>query len=196
MRVAVAVTAVLCGFVLSSCGSGSSVESDYAVFASVEALVETADVAVVGTLGESLGTELDGGGDPEEPGDRSGLVMEFFSFHVDSVVSGSAPDSIVVAWPDLDQSSVDGASPVEPGQRFLLFLRHRDPETAPGVESFDSFFVPVSGDNGVFDVEDGVATARSEGVRSLAADGDPVAAGRFEVPLDQLVAEFSSGSRG
>lgn len=45
---------------------------------SIEALAASVDLVGVGTLGESLGTELDGGGDPEDGRDASGLVMGFF----------------------------------------------------------------------------------------------------------------------
>lgn len=197
-----ALTGALLGVILAaplaSCASsnGVSVEADYQTLQSIEALAASADLVVVGTLGESLGTELDGGGDPEDGGEASGLVMEFFGVTVDQTLVGASPDPLVVAWPEMDDVSVEGATPVEPGQQLVLFLRHRDSESAPGIESFDSFYVPVSGDNGVFDVVDGTATARSAEVHSLRSAAPAATDEAFSVPVEQLTRLMADGAPG
>jgi len=86
----------------------------------------------------------------------------------------------------------DQESPLKEGEHVVLLLQHRDPSTAPGLTP-DSFHVPMSGDNGVFDVEGSVATPRLGAVRGLHGDDveagpTPERAGSFDLAdIDRVV---------
>ncbi len=153
---------------LSGCAAGPRhVEADYAVHDTVARLSATSDAVVVGRIGDVVSREIDGGGDDEtQPG--AGLPMAFYRVDVTRSLAGGAPRSVVVAWPDPDQVRMEGATPVRKSQQLLLFLEHVGPGEAPGVTSVGEFYVPVSGDNGVFDVSSrGAVAARSDAVRGL-----------------------------
>jgi hypothetical protein len=157
---------------------------DYEVYPSVEALVASADLVVEGKVGPVVMREIDRGGDPEvdpETGEKiPGVPMAFSEVTITNVLWASprvealTAETILVATVDSELIVTNQESPLNEGEQVMLFLRRRDPSTAPGLTP-DSFYVPLSGDNGVFDVRDSVATPRLEAVVNLR--GFDVAAG-------------------
>jgi hypothetical protein len=134
------------------------VDSDYLGYPTVEELAMTADVVVSGSVAGVRGKELDGGGDDESTG--RGLEMIFYDFSVDDVLAGTGiTDRLVVAWA-ADEPGIESGSTV-------LFLRHLTSADAPGIASEDDFYVPVSGRNGVFDLEGTELSARAPDVVAL-----------------------------
>ncbi len=151
----------------AGCGvvrSGSA--SDYPDYPSVEDLAQAADVVVLGTIGEQIGTELDRGGNSE---DSIGIPMKFHEVMVTQVVAGDVNKTLVLAWIDHAERPEEGLSDVKAGQQTLLFLERRTSAEAPGIKSQDEFYVPVGGDNGVFDVDGDIAIARSQNVIAMRA---------------------------
>lgn len=135
-----------------------SFAADYRDYPSVEALEGASDVVVAGQLGESIGEFEDRGGDPEvdEFGDPiPGIPMEVFSFTVSrsSILEIAPGDVIPVLWIDLDAVNAEGVTPLRAGDDVVLFLKHLTPASAPDLAKFgDEAWVPVSGDNGVMDL--------------------------------------------
>ncbi len=155
-----AVLAVVLAVSLAGCaGAPRHIEADYAVHGSVSALTYSSDVVVVGRVGSAVAREIDGGGDSEDrPG--VGLPMVFHRVEVTRTMSGSPGRSVIVAWPDSRRVSMEGATPVSAGQELVLFLERLSPAQAPGITSVRDFYVPVSGDNGVFDVSRATPSTR------------------------------------
>lgn len=144
--------------------SGSA--SDYPDYPSVEDLTQAADVVVLGTISKQIGTEFDRGGNSEG---SVGIPMKFHDVTVTQVLAGDVDKSLVLAWIDHAERPEEGLSDVKAGQQTLLFLERRTPAEAPGIKSQDEFYVPVGGDNGVFDVDGDIATARSQNVTAMRA---------------------------
>ena len=157
---------------------------DYEVYPSVESLAAAADLVIEGRVGPVVLREVDRGGNPEtdpKTGEKSsGVPMAFSEVTVTNIVWASprieplVGKTILVATVDTDLIVADQESPLSEGEQVVLFLRHRDPSTAPGLTP-DNFYVPLSGDNGVFDLKDSVATPRLPAVENLR--GLDVAAG-------------------
>ena len=186
---ALVVATAASAWLIARSNQGSSDEpyrlyGDYEVYPSIESLAEAADLVVEATVGPVVLREVDRGGDPEvDPatGEKiPGIPMVFSEITIVDVLKASpaieaqANQTILVATVDTELLAADQESPLQDGEHVVLFLRHRDPSTAPGLTP-DSFYVPVSGDNGVFDLEDSVATPRLGAVRGL--HGDTVEAG-------------------
>jgi hypothetical protein len=86
------------------------------------------------------------------------------------VAGDDVAGEIPIVWSDTDLVEMSGVSPLDGSGQLLLFLKHQVSATdAPGIDSVEESYVPLSGDNGVFDVaaSGDAATARSEVVRSL-----------------------------
>ena len=167
-----ALVAVLLG--CSSEGQGTATKDPVArqvivdgpVYESVEQLAARGQLYVQGTVGEVLGSELDGGGiEPENP--HASLKVEF----VEIFVSESSNHSVakpgataVVAWEGFGDVVISGdgqaQSDLNRGSEVLMIVVAKTRSAAPGIKSFENFLVPVGGEAGVFDVEENVATAR------------------------------------
>ncbi|WP_155990573.1 hypothetical protein [Paraoerskovia marina] len=163
-------------------------EFDYATYDTVLELDQASDATVVVTIGKSVGTDLDDGGEPEvdDGGSAVGTPMRFYDARVDEVIRGEIPPEIVVAWLDTDRiESSEPLSAIEPGQQLVRWLDHLEPGDAPGIEIVSDFWVPVSGDNGVMDYSGSKATARSSELTGL-TDSD-VGGDALEATLDELV---------
>ena len=118
--------------------------------------------------------------------------MAFWSVQVASVLAGDEIEKVVVAWPEEDGDVPESATPVESEQSLVLFLERRTADEAPGVTSVDDFYVPVGGDQGVFDVRGAEAAARSPEVRGLTGPEDGNEA--FRVAVADLEATVSSAA--
>lgn len=181
---------------VASCSAGPppQVEADYPAFSSISELADQADLVVTGTVVDVLGREVDGGGEDETvdaEGNPNGVPMVFYRFAVARVLGGvPSGEEIVLGWIDLDRVGMDGVSRIARGADTLLFLRHMPDADSPGVTSVADFYVPVSADNGVFDVRGQVAAARSPLVERVSAssarNGQP--GSRLEAPLEDIAA--------
>jgi hypothetical protein len=134
----------------------------------LEELGRTADLVVVGVVGEVVLRKVE---------ETTGLPFTYLEFSVSQVL-GEQPtaltlDNLIVSTIDTDELIVDSLSPLVAGQRVLLFMeRIRAADAPEGLVPFDEIFVPLSHDNGVFDVTDrGEVTARSDIVVSTTTAG-------------------------
>lgn len=144
---------------------------------SMTELSASADVVLVGTVGEVRGRELDDGG---EAGNM-GRPVVFFDLDITRSVRGPALASpIALGWYDLEERPVEGVSPLVPGEELLLFLERGDARTGPGIDTERVWYSPVGMDNGVFDVRGSDVVARSLVVQSVeASDVVPTEAPRL-----------------
>ncbi|MER5971326.1 hypothetical protein ABT112_16570 [Streptomyces sp. NPDC002055] len=139
--------------------------------------------------------------------DDDGLPMVFLRYEVDDVITeGSGPevsvgDQLVVGNIDTSAVEMDGASELVEGKSTVLYLERITDAESPGITGVSKdFYVPLSGDNGIFDVSGSRATARSEVVASLSgAKGFPAkkSGTHFTADVDQLkqVAQESGKDR-
>jgi len=141
---------------------------DATVYESIEDLVEAADSVVVGIpVGEVLRKTEEG----------SGLPMVYWEVEVAEDLLGTAStepdDTLIVSLLDTDLVVGERFSEFRQGEEVLLFLdRIRADEGPKGVVPFDTIFVPLSSDNGVFDLaDDGIVVARTADVVSVPRDG-------------------------
>lgn len=169
-------------------GPSRSGSADYQVYESVASLVhetdETLEVKIVGVASK----EYDNGGDDT---DEEGFPMAFWTAEVYDVVEGDSDiavgDSIVVGWPDLELIQLEGRSALKPGQDVVIFAVRRTSIDAPGIDTQEVFYVPLGGDNGVMDVSQDHATARSGLLSGLASGADSgQAQERLSVSLTDL----------
>lgn len=149
---------------------------------SIEDLTAHSDLVILGTVGDIIARENDRGGDPPVDPDSGepipGIPMAFATVTVDQVLDGRDPGKqIAVGFIDESQVVSEDSSPLAAGDHVLLFLEHRDSTSAPGITVLKEHWVPVSGDNGVLDVEpmSGTVVARSTLLVSLVA---PTGAGQ------------------
>lgn len=66
----------------------------------------------------------------------------------------------MVAWTDHGGTDVE-TSELTAGDEVVLFLERLPSADAPGIDTETDFYVPLGGDNAVFDVGDSNVTARS-----------------------------------
>lgn len=76
----------------------------------------------------------------------------FYEVKVLDALRGNVADAIVVSGPDADAFASTNRTPLRVGERVVLSLVEQTTADAPGIEALDFFYVPVSLDNGVFDV--------------------------------------------
>lgn len=183
--------ATLSVVLLSSAGCSEAkqhADFDYPTYRSVQAMNDNSDATVLGTVGELIGTELDNGGNPErgDEGQEQGTPLAMYGFTVERVLRGAAPQQINVAWLDVERlANSDQIRPLKPGQKVVLWLDHLSQEETPGLELVDDVWVPLSGDNGVMDVEGDRVMARSADL--VAIDDEPGSA-PLTTTLGQLAA--------
>jgi|GEM_PF-4145033 len=136
-------------------GSGTALPSivpSYQAVHSIERLVEHADRVVVGQLGDVVAREVDFGGDVAASADAgAGVPMAFYELHVHETVKGDARDTVVVGMIDEGGVNLPSALRLTSGATYLLFLRDRDSESAPGITVVEEFYVLLWGPAGVFD---------------------------------------------
>ncbi len=170
--------------------------ADYRVYPTVSSLAESAEVVVLGSVEEVVSREIDGDPSEEEfdaEGNPNGTPMVFFRYSVKRVIKGSvAADHLILGWIDTDKVSMEGVSRIQRGEPTLLFLRRLSDVQSPGITSVDQFYIPVSGDNGVFDVVGSAVRARSRLVEGMAQEGQTEnARPLFEAPLKDVAAVAS-----
>ncbi|MDE0162941.1 MAG: hypothetical protein OXL98_14535 [Acidimicrobiaceae bacterium] len=144
----------------------------YRGYESVDELAGEADLVVLGRVGEVLGRDNDHGLSASDGGE-AGVPMIFVSVEIGQVLLGDDPgvSEIAVASLDVTILNVEGVSQLRDGQDVVLFLLNRDQETAPGIDLVDDFYVTLSGDNGIFDVDGDKLSSRSPVVRGLSDVG-------------------------
>jgi hypothetical protein len=182
-----------------------SIDASGPEFLSVERLGRAAQVVVVVEMVGIVAREVDRGGDPEvdpvsgEP--IPGFPVMFVGARVESVIDtpSDVMDRVevgsVIPILRFDSSAVqfEGESELADGDRFVLFLEYRAPESAPGISSVDGFFTVLGGDDGVFHIIDGRAISRGRVQSLLEADvendiPDDQVAPRLDVDLSDLLA--------
>lgn len=171
----------------------------YRGYESVDELAREADLAVRGRVGDVLGRENDHGLGPADGGE-TGVPMIFVSVEIKQVLLGDDPgvNDIVVAALDVTQLNVEGVSQLRDGQDVVLFLVKRDQQKAPGISLVDEFYVTLSGDNGIFDVDRNQLSSRSSVVRGL-SDGGITETGeddRMQFRLDDVTQRLSGLTKG
>lgn len=192
MKKQIPLLAVASILALSGCGASTpTVAMDYATYSTANELDRVADVVVLGQVGSLKATEYDNGGNEEvgDEGQQLGIPMAFYDFSVEKVLRGDlAQKNITVEWIDTTKvTTEEQISELKPGQTVILWLRHLTAKDAPGVASISDFWVPVSGDNGVLDVNNGKATARSDALTGIDQPGDE----RLSIDQDTLIASFT-----
>jgi hypothetical protein len=190
---AVAVIATL--LLTPSCGNNAEPGSpprggsaDYQVYESVASLIRETDATVVVEVAGVASKEYDDGGDDA---DERGFPMAFWDAEVIDVLEPGSGiergDTVVIGWPDLDEIEMEDRSALNAGESVVVFAVRRTPVDAPGIDTQEVFFMPLGGDNGVMDVAQGQATARSDLLTRLS---DPPAGGseadRLSVSLADL----------
>ncbi len=158
---------------ISGCSSGASKSFEVSApeYASLVELTRAADLVVTGVVANTLGNEVDEGSD----GSGGGVPVVFYSLKVRDVLKGTAGVTLVLNWLDTSEVSADYQSPLAVGSEVLLYLDRVSHDDAPGIDSYDTTYVALSGDVGTFDVTAGTARARSTVVESV--DGKSVAVG-------------------
>ncbi|MGE9809116.1 hypothetical protein [Janibacter sp. G1551] len=131
---------------LAGC-SAMDPDTSYRPYESVSQVAEGSDVVVQGEVSALLGTEFDGGGNDEAAEDADGVTMAFYEIEVEEELAGQAPDPLVVAWP---QERLEGSTPPAVGDDLVLGLHLLTGGDAPGIDSYDTFAIPVGGDSGTF----------------------------------------------
>ena len=164
------------------------VEGDRPSYSTAVALNRASDVVVVGTVGEVLTREMDEGSVTPGPNDIS-IPAVFVNVTVDEVVKGQLRDGDNLAVSTPPDSGMD----LVPGSRVALFMRQV--EKAPGIQTQDRFYVPVSGPNAMLDVStDGrSARTRTDELRGLLKPNDEGnldadGSGRLVLELTRLLA--------
>ncbi len=143
------------------------------LYRSVEELKTASDAVVLGARGIDVDAYVSS--DPDmEPEDQDGrfigrpYVLTSFDV-VDSAKGGEEGEKILVLIDDLSRISIEGLSEIPQGERVLLFLNRLPGGAYPGVDLPNEpvYILTTPSDNAVFDVEDGLITARSDDVWAL-----------------------------
>ncbi len=148
----------------------------YQSYESLESLFTGADVVAVVTVGHSVGYEVDG----DEESSDTGVPMVFLEVSVDHYYK--VPESLALNRKFtvglIDQSVVQVPELTEfaYGSKLLVFGEYLPADDSPGIVSIGDFVVPLSADNGVFDVTENRVKARS--LLVLAVTDAEVAAAR------------------
>ena len=195
-RISVAIaSAALAVGIISACGTGTTSEaqektyisSDGPAHASVAALAKDSTLYIVGTVGKVLSREMDSGGLDDSLAENASMPVKFVDLEVQSSSNPTLippGNTVPVVWPDYgDEVVSEQTSDLVTGSEVLLFVNLRDSKTAPGIETVDSFVAPVGGENGVFDIDQGIAIARSPYLNALDASSQDVNSRSLRAPV-------------
>jgi hypothetical protein len=175
-----------------------TVESSYESYPTVGDLSGAADGVVIGVVGEMVDTFLMDGCDPQaDPSTGKPFFyarMDVFEVKVERWLSGE-PKTEVIRVVSLDPTSVVDPewTPLESGERLLLFLVRNN---VPCPEGRGELWLPLSADNGVFDVSGDVVVPRSDTVTGLASPAGDRASGADQEAISFLVEEVAGLSGG
>jgi hypothetical protein len=174
-----------------------TVESSYESYPTVGDLSGAADGVVIGVVGEMVDTFLDDGCDPQtDPSTGKPFFyprMDVFEVKVERWLSGESKIEVIRVV-SLDPTSVVDSewTPFVSGERLLLFLVRN----VPCGESIGEVWVPLSADNGVFDMTGDVVVPRSDNVTGLASPAGDRASGAHQEAISFLVEEVAGLSGG
>lgn len=164
------------------------VSVDGPTYSSVESLAEDTQIVVRGTVQEVMSREIDSGGGS----DKEGIPIELVGFAVSysndpSVVA--VGETVPIAWTDMTQIHFDPPVGELPrGSELLIFGTVHGSADSPGVETVKRYLVPTGADYGVFDVRNGIATAREPALASLTASVDESISPRaLSAPVDSIL---------
>lgn len=196
LRVTLAICVGLLAVGCSNAGREETVAGDYPTYATVADLAEQADVVVQGHVVQEVARQIESSGaERNDEGELIGNPMVFYRFSVTRQLQGEpVGEAFLLGWIDLELLKLENVSPLARGSEVLLFLEHISDSESPNIDVVDDFYIPVSADNGVFDVRDGTAVARSREVRGLqriesSAGGEPWSSG-----VDQISAVVQANS--
>jgi hypothetical protein len=133
-------------------------------FGSVEELTAAANLVVEGVVRGVAGRELDyGTANLEERAGEPGVPFVYYDIEIIDTLKGATTASIVVGNVDGENLISDQITPLEPGDRVLLFLIEQIREQdSPGLTMFDFYYTTLSLDAGIFDVlSDGTIRPRA-----------------------------------
>lgn len=170
-----------------------TVQSSYESYATIDGLLGASDSAVIGVVGEVVDSFLDDGCDPQtDPSTGKPFFyarMDVFEVKVERWLSGE-PKTEVIRVVSLDPTSVVDPewTPLESGERLLLFLVRNN---VPCPEGGGELWLPLSADNGVFDVSGDVVFPRSDNVTGLASPAADRASGADQKTISFLVEEVA-----
>ncbi|MEV7681980.1 hypothetical protein AB0O64_26035 [Streptomyces sp. NPDC088341] len=111
------------------------------------------------------------------------------------VTRGTTPvplGKLIVGSVDTDAVDMEGASPLTPGSYMVVYAEKLAGADHPGIDSVNGdLWIPVGGEQGLFDVDGSTATARSSMVKSLYAGGPESGgpesrSGKFETDIEAL----------
>ena len=123
------------------------------ITSSIKELTARADTIVIGTVSEVAATGMDRGAD------NTGLPMAYtlYKFDVTETLKGDVADSIYIFRTDPGVFSDMPTTRLNVGETVALYLHQRPTTYAPTITITititDTAYVPITLDNGVFDVE-------------------------------------------
>ena len=122
------------------------------VYSSIGDLAPQSDAIVVGTVNDVAAKGVSRGAE----GDGIPIPFTLYEFEVTETLKGQTKGLIYVFRSDPDVFPGESLTKLRAGQALTLFLGERLTHTYPAVTiSADRFYVPLSFDNGVFDISPG-----------------------------------------
>ena len=116
---------------------------------SIDRLAAVSDAVVVGEVTGVVSTQPDKG----DSGLAEPIPSTWYEVEVQETLKGEAADKITVVRYDPGTFRDTQITVLLPGEQVALFLAKRTAEEFPVVTMTDIFYIPISFDNGVFDVE-------------------------------------------
>ena len=129
------------------------------VYSSIADLAPQADAIVVGTVNDVVAKGVSRGAE----GDGIPVPFTLYEFEVTETLKGQTKALIYVFGSDTDMFPGESLTKLRAGQALTLFLGERLTHTYPAVTiSADRFYVPLSFDNGVFDISPGAVSRAND----------------------------------
>ena len=119
------------------------------VFSELGPLTDAADTIVVGTVKGVAGSGIDRGRD----GDGSPTAYTVYEFEVTEVLKGDTDDVIHVIRTDPSEFPDDPLTVLGVGEDLVLYLEELPAAIVPTITYTNTIYVPISLDNGVFDID-------------------------------------------
>jgi hypothetical protein len=148
------------------------------LYSSFENLSNDSDAVVIGTVKSVTAREIESFETEYESIEKSSMeiLWAFYEIDVTETLRGKTSKTLIVAMPDADRLLCNEVSALRAGQHLLLFLFEQTSEDQPNLKSYDHWYVPVSFNNGVFDLLDGdmVKPRMPEAFLNTTANGSAV----------------------